>query len=65
MTQDQELLKRVLKKLGLIKPNGLMSDSYAEFIKDHISWAVPNTAFVSSINTPEKAKAYVDAHFQE
>lgn len=63
ITQDQELMKRVLQKMGFIKPNGMISDDYAQFVKDHISWAIKNTAFINSINTPEKAKAYVDEHF--
>ena len=64
MTRDQELMKRVVRKLGLTSANDIPTDEYAEFVKDHIGWAIQNTAFISSINTPEKAKAYVDAHFE-
>jgi hypothetical protein len=65
ITRDRELVQRVLKKLDFIKPNGMISEDYAQFVKDHISWAADNVAFVNSINTPEKAQAYVDEHFKE
>ena len=62
MAQDAELLQKVMKKTGLFKADGTPADGYEQFIKDHFSWAINNTAFVSSVNTPEKARAYIDAH---
>ena len=62
MTKDQELTVKVLKKIGLFKPEGTPADDYPQFIKEHISWAVSNLEFINSVNTPEKARAYVDAH---
>ena len=62
MAQDAELLQKVMKKTGLFKEDGTPADGYEQFIKDHFSWAINNTAFVSSVNTPEKARAYIDAH---
>jgi hypothetical protein len=62
MTKDQELILRVMKKIGLFKADGTPAEDYPQFIKDHIGWAVNNTDFINSVNTPDKAKAYVDQH---
>ena len=62
MTQDAEVVQKVVKKTGLFKADGTPADDYPQFIKDHFSWALNNTDFVNSVNTPEKARAYVDAH---
>ena len=64
-TQDTELMQRVMKKLHLINEDGSSTDEYAEFIKDHIAWALKNVDFMQSINTPEKARAYVEAHIND
>ena len=61
-TRDAELLQKVVKKLGLFKADGTPADDYAQFIRDHIVWGIANAEFISSIDTPEKARAYVDAH---
>ena len=65
MTKDSELLQRVLKRIGLFKADGTPTDDYPQFIKDHISWAVNNASFINSVNTPESARAYVDAHLKD
>lgn len=65
MAQDSELLQKVLKKIGLFNANGTPVADYEQFVKDHFSWAVANTSFITSVNTPEKAKAYVDAHLED
>lgn len=65
MTHDTEFLQKVLKKIGLFKADGTPSDDYAQFVKDHITWGINNVSFIQSINTPEKARAYVDEHLPE
>jgi len=62
MTQDADVVQNVVKKLGLFKANGTPADDYPQFIKDHIVWGASNSAFITSLDTPEKARAYVDAH---
>lgn len=64
-TQDTELAQRVWKKLGLVKSDGSPNDTYPEFVKDHVVWLISNTDFATSINTPEKARAYVEAHIND
>ncbi len=62
MSQDADLLSRVMKKLGLFTASGMPVDDYAQFIKDHITWGASNTDFINSLDTPEKARAYVEDH---
>jgi hypothetical protein len=65
MSQDAELVQRVVKKLGLFKADGTPADDYPQFIKDHITWGASNSSFITSLDTPEKARAYVEAHLPE
>ena len=62
ITQDRELMERVLRKLGFITGTNTVSDDYADFIKEHIPWARRNASWVRSVNTPEKGRAYVEEH---
>jgi hypothetical protein len=62
---DSALLQRVLKKLGLFTSAGSPSDKYTEFAKNHFVWALRNTEFIQSLDTPEKARAYVNEHIDD
>ena len=62
VTKDNPLILRVLRKIGF--PNGT-GDGYSQFIKDHFGWAMKNLDFIQSVNTPEKARAYVEAHIDD
>jgi cytoskeletal protein RodZ len=64
-THDNELMKKVNKKLGLLDTDGTPNKKYAEFLKDHIVWIFRNTEWISEYNTPEKARAYVDEHIND
>ena len=65
MTGDTEMLRRVSVKLGLMNPDFTTSDRYLSFVKDHVSWALRNGDFIASLDTQEKAAAYVNEHFPE
>jgi hypothetical protein len=65
MTGDQELLRRVSVKLGLMDDNYQPGDKYSEFLTEHVGWVLRNGSFIQSINTAEKARAYVDQNFPE
>ncbi len=65
MTQDTELMHRVCKKLGLWNEDDTPADVYGAFVKDHLLWAFKSGDFIQSVNTPEKARAYVDAHIDD
>jgi hypothetical protein len=65
MTGDGELVRRVLVKIGLMNDDFTPGDKYSSFMGEHIAWGARNYEFVQSINTPEKARAYVNEHFPE
>ena len=62
ITKDSELILKVLQKIGY--PSGTGSD-YEQFIKEHFSWAMKNLDFMQTVNTPEKGRAYVEAHLDD
>jgi hypothetical protein len=59
---DPELMQRVIRKLGFFSGTG---DDYAKFIQEHATWAIRNREFYGTVNTPEKARAYVNAHIDD
>ncbi|MGI9065151.1 MAG: hypothetical protein ACR2HX_01920 [Pyrinomonadaceae bacterium] len=61
-SKDSELILKVLAKIGF--PNGA-GDGYAEFLKEHYPWARRNTEFMQTVNTPEKGRAYAEAHLDD
>ena len=62
MTGDSELILRVIRKIGLGDGTG---DDHTEFTKGHYPWAMKNLEFVRSVDTPEKARAYVEKHMDD
>jgi hypothetical protein len=65
MTGDQELIRRVMVKLGLMDEDYTPGPNYSQFLGEHVSWAIRNGSFIQSINSPEKARAYVDENFPD
>ena len=65
MTKDTDLMHRVWKKLGLMGEDDTPNDEYAGFVKDHVIWLFKNSDFIQSVNTEEKARAYVEAHIDD
>jgi len=63
MTGDEELLRRVQVKIGVMNEDFTPGEHYQQFLGAHVAWLLRNTAFVQSINTPEKARAYVNENF--
>lgn len=64
-TQDADIARRVWKKLGLVDAEGTPNDQYVEFVKAHVGWLIRNSDFAQSLNSPEKARAYVEAHIDD
>ena len=62
MTGDAELIRRVSIKIGLMGEDYTPGDNYQSFVAEHVDWSLKNTDFINSINTPEKARAYLNAH---
>src|SRR5262245_41838869 len=65
MTGDAELIRRVSVKIGLMDEDYTPGENYQTFIEDHASWAIRNTDFIQSINTAEKARAYLQTHLPD
>jgi len=64
MTGDAELVRRVSVKIGLMNEDFTEGDNYQNFVREHFAWAIRNTDFIQSVNTPEKARAYVNEHLE-
>ena len=64
-TGDQELIRRVSVKLGLMDEDYTPGATYQQFLSEHVGWVMRNTDFIGTINSPEKARAYVNEHFPE
>jgi hypothetical protein len=64
-TQDPDLAHKAWKKLGLADADGSPNDQYAAFAASHVSWVLKNSDFIQSVSTPEKARAYVEAHLND
>ncbi|HSS19691.1 MAG TPA: hypothetical protein VLL54_06430 [Pyrinomonadaceae bacterium] len=61
---DAQMMNRVIRKLGFITNTGVAPD-YAQFLQEHAEWAHRNQEFINSVNTEEKARAYLDAHIDD
>ncbi|HKZ81932.1 MAG TPA: hypothetical protein VJ124_26940 [Pyrinomonadaceae bacterium] len=62
MTQDAALLQKVMTKLNL--RTGATAE-YQEFARNHIGWAIKNLDFIQSLDTPQKARDYVNEHLDD
>jgi len=65
MTGDTELINRVNVKIGLVNEDFTPGEEYQRFLAEHGPWGARNYEFIQSINTPAKARAYVNDHFPE
>lgn len=63
MTGDEELIRRVTVKIGLMDDDYTPGPNYQTFIAEHVSWAIRNRNFIVSMDSPEKAREYVNEHF--
>ena len=62
MTGEGEVVRRVSVKLGLTDDDFTPGANYEKFVKEHVGWIMRNTDFIQTVNTPEKARAYVNEH---
>ena len=63
MTGDPEVIRRVNVKLGLMDDDYTPGANYQKFVAEHVSWAIRNGNFIASLDSPEKAREYVNEHF--
>jgi hypothetical protein len=62
---DIALFSKVMTRLGLFTADGSPSDDYSAFVGNHVGWLLENSDFARTVDTPEKARAYVDAHLDD
>ena len=62
---DIALFQRVMTRLGLFTADGSPSDDYSDFVTEHVGWLLRNSDFTRTVDTPEKARAYIDAHLDD
>ena len=65
MTGDAELIRRVSVKIGLMDEDFTPGENFQTFVQEHATWALRNTDFIQSVNTAEKARAYVQTHMPD
>jgi len=63
MTGDPELIRRVSVKIGLMDDDYTPGPNYQSFVAEHVSWAIRNRDFIVSLDTPDKARDYVNENF--
>jgi hypothetical protein len=59
------VVRRVSVKLGLTDDDFVPRENYQKFVEAHIGWVMRNLDFTQTVNTREKARAYVNEHFPE
>ena len=59
---DQELLRRISIKIGIMEDDFTPGDNYQAFVDEQVTWAIQNTDFTNTIKTPDKARAYNNEH---
>ena len=58
---DTDLQQRAAKKVGIVDADGMPSSTYESFTKGMINWAFTDRAWVQTIDTAEKGRAYAEA----
>jgi hypothetical protein len=59
---DSEIFKQVCRQIEIFDATGKPNDRYLQFVSVHVDWATTaqTDAFRSQINTPEKARQYIN-----
>ena len=61
-TGDHALMTQAAQKIGILDSNGRPTSDYQTFLRNSITWAFKDSEFTKTVDTPEKARAYVMAH---
>src|SRR6185503_15652679 len=59
---DTSLQRRAAQKVGIVDSSGMPTSTYQSFTKGMINWAFTDSAWVQTIDTPAKGRAYAEAH---
>ena len=58
---DTGLQRRAAQKVGIVDSGGMPTSTYQSFTKGMINWAFTDSAWVQTIDTPAKGRAYAEA----
>ena len=61
---DNDVFKKVCKKIGIFDADGSPNDNYMGFVTAHLEWAMKSETeqFKLEINTKEKAREYIEKY---
>lgn len=62
ITGDTELQRRVWVKIGIMDEDFTEGEKFAEFAAAHLGWTIRNYQWVASIDSADKARAYINEH---
>ena len=65
ITRDTELQRRVWVKIGIMDEDFTEGEKFAEFAAAHVAWVIRNYQWVASIDTPAKARDYINEHLPQ
>jgi hypothetical protein len=57
---DTSLQQRAARKVGIVDASGMPTSTYQSFTKGMINWAFTDRAWVQTIDTPAKGRAYAE-----
>lgn len=57
---DTSLQRRAAQKVGIVDSGGMPTSTYQSFTKGMINWAFKDSAWVQTIDTPAKGRAYAE-----
>lgn len=57
---DTSLQRRAAQKVGIVDSGGMPTSTYQSFTKGMINWAFTDSAWVQTMDTPAKARAYAE-----
>lgn len=58
---DTDLQQRAAKRIGIVDSSGMPTSDYQGFLKGTVNWAFTDSAWVQTVDTPAKARAYAEA----
>ena len=64
MTGDTQLQRRVWVKIGIMNEDYSEGEKFSQFGAEHVAWAVRNYQWMSTMDSEEKARAYVNEHLR-
>jgi len=65
LTGDTELIRRVEVKINVLEDDFTQGAKFQAFVEEHATWTINNMDFIQSVDTAEKARAYINDHISD